>query len=64
MFLLLQSGDLSRVMSIRKQPGSYVVFNLMVEGCHTYFVGSAGILVHNRRRGILSATALPGCRNK
>jgi hypothetical protein len=43
----LESGD-DRIlsMSVRRVP-EQETFNLTVEGCHNYFVGSVGVLVHN-----------------
>jgi hypothetical protein len=43
----LESGeDRITAVSIRKVP-EQETYNLTVEGCHNYFVGSTGVLVHN-----------------
>jgi len=45
--LRTQSGAAATVASLVRQPGSQPVFNLEVETEHVYFVGEAGVLVHN-----------------
>ena len=45
--LRTQSGAAATVASLARQPGSQPVFNLEVETEHVYFVGEAGVLVHN-----------------
>ena len=42
-------GRLATVTALERQPGPVPVRNLEVEGDHTYFVGSDGMLVHNAR---------------
>lgn len=37
----------ARLLENGSYPGVYVVYNLEVEGAHTYLVGSSGLVVHN-----------------
>jgi Pretoxin HINT domain len=46
--LMQRSGDVCTVVEIRRHEGDFTVFNLSVGGAHTYFVGEAEILVHNK----------------
>jgi hypothetical protein len=46
--LLTDAGHTVRVDSIRWSEGRFTVFNLEVEGSHTYHVSELGILVHNK----------------
>jgi hypothetical protein len=41
------SGQVAAVESIRLKPGQHRVYNLEVEQEHQFFVGEAGVLVHN-----------------
>ncbi|PTY05298.1 hypothetical protein DB346_02195 [Verrucomicrobia bacterium LW23] len=45
-FLRTSTGS-SRITSLQALSGTYQVYNLEVEGAHTYFVGVERILVHN-----------------
>lgn len=45
--LITRDGSAARVDSIRSPPGPRTVYNLEVEGAHTYYVSSARVLVHN-----------------
>src|SRR5262249_27256305 len=44
----LRSETQHRVISVVDAGRSPAVFNFEVEGAHNYFVGGAGVLVHNR----------------
>ena len=46
--LRARDGSAPSVSSITARHGSFPVFNLEVGGVHTYLVGEAGILVHNK----------------
>jgi Pretoxin HINT domain len=58
--LLSQAGQPLSIESIQPQEGQFQVYNIEVEGFHTYHVSSLQILVHNEcglqavRRGIVS----------
>ncbi|MBI4604692.1 MAG: hypothetical protein HY721_22245 [Planctomycetes bacterium] len=44
----VEAGDgAATVASVRLIPGEYRVYNLEVEGTHTYFAGACGVYVHN-----------------
>jgi hypothetical protein len=45
--LLLADGRLDEVVTLLPRPGPHAVYNLTVEGTHTYHVGTNGVLVHN-----------------
>jgi hypothetical protein len=46
--LLTKDGLTVRIGSIECKEGSFTVYNIEVEGFHTYYVSSLGILVHNK----------------
>ena len=46
--LRAKSGVLVTVDTVKREAGSSAVFNIEVEGFHTYFVSDLGILVHNK----------------
>ncbi|MBD6618230.1 DUF4157 domain-containing protein [Komarekiella sp. 'clone 1'] len=46
--LLTITGQVIFVDSIKNQQGVFTVFNIEVDGLHTYHVSSLGILVHNK----------------
>lgn len=46
--LLTVNSKEIRIDSIQRRQGSFVVFNIEVEGLHTYHVSELGILVHNK----------------
>jgi len=48
--LATQSQQLLEIFSIEQQAGRSKVYNLSVEGFHTYFVGEAGLWVHNDKK--------------
>jgi RHS repeat-associated protein len=48
MSLLAADGRSRQVLETAHRPTIQVVFNLEVEGAHTYFVGSEPVLVHNQ----------------
>jgi RHS repeat-associated protein len=45
--ILTASGADARVVTQWTEPGQHTVYNLEVEGLHTYFVGDGGLWVHN-----------------
>jgi hypothetical protein len=45
--LLSQTGETLVLASVEPLPGAQQVYNLEVETEHVYFVGDAGVLVHN-----------------
>ncbi|WP_439624849.1 hypothetical protein [Gemmata sp.] len=45
--ILTMNGRVSRVMAAESRAGTVPVFNLSVEGLHSYAVGMTGVLVHN-----------------
>ncbi len=45
--LRLENGTLTTVIARTPRPGRDEVYNLQVEGHHTYYVGQSGVLVHN-----------------
>jgi RHS repeat-associated protein len=45
--LATRSGQVATVESLGLKPGLHRVYNLEIEGEHHYFVGEAGVLVHN-----------------
>ena len=46
--LLLTGGVETPVTALSSTHGSVTVYNITVEGTHTYTVGSSGVLVHNK----------------
>jgi hypothetical protein len=58
--VMLASGETARVESLERRAYSGTVYNLEVEGNHTYAVGTAGVAVHNAAlKG--GTTARAGC---
>jgi hypothetical protein len=64
--LLLRSGRVAEVVRVATRMAGLTVYNLHVEGTHTYTVGRAGVLVHNKmlnrppaRRGAIGPTDAP-----
>ena len=57
--VLLRTGDTAPVEAIEAREGTYAVFNLTVDALQTYFVSSAGVLVHNKpARNLLTDRAI------
>ncbi len=46
--LLSNKGQVVQVSSIRRREGTFKVFNIEVDGLHTYHVSDLAILVHNK----------------
>ena len=46
--LITQEGDKVKMVEKRYKEGSFIVYNITVEGEHNYFVTSSAILVHNK----------------
>jgi hypothetical protein len=46
--LLTDAGHTVRVDAIRRSEGAFTVFNLEVDGYHTYHVSELSVLVHNK----------------
>jgi hypothetical protein len=44
----LQSGQTATIVGLSTRQGRATVYNIVVEGLHTYAVGSLGVLVHNK----------------
>ncbi len=55
--VLTRLGRTGRVETINTRPEAVAVYNLEVEGLHSYAVGQNGILVHNAGNGYTDATA-------
>ncbi len=53
----LGSGDEARVVSVRDTGSTQCVFNLTIDGFHTYYVGHAGVWVHNTNCSVRSPNA-------
>jgi pretoxin HINT domain-containing protein len=61
--LLTKGGELVHVKSSQRREDSFTVYNLQVEGHHTYHVSHLGILVHNANYGRTSRRPYaPNCR--
>ena len=48
--LLLRGGVWAEVADVALQAATLSVYNLTVEGLHTYAVGASGVLVHNGKK--------------
>jgi hypothetical protein len=46
--LVLLGGEMAAVSSVSARQEKTLVYNLSVEGSHTYSVSQAGVLVHNK----------------
>ncbi|MCX5653082.1 MAG: polymorphic toxin-type HINT domain-containing protein [Planctomycetota bacterium] len=46
--LCLRNGADATILALSTRHGSMAVYNIVVDGLHTYAVGSSGILVHNK----------------
>jgi hypothetical protein len=51
-------GQINSVVSVVKRSGAEPVYNLEVDTEHVYYVGDAGVLVHNMRCGVIGAKTL------
>jgi hypothetical protein len=58
--LFSKTGQAVHVRSIRSREGTFLVFNLEVDGTHTYQVSPLAILVHNKSMNLAERAGLSG----